>query len=202
MMGNTSHKTDSGVYKSFCVNGINNFEVTEKFDSIYSGQEYKKDGPFVIKKDFPEKTVSVFDVACYILSVIKGKSCTTMKLHKLLYYCQAWSMVWVEKPIFSQKIEAWANGPVIKELFYFHKGLYSIHYSDMSIGNEKALSEPQKSVVDDVLNFYGDKDPQWLIDLTHFEDPWREARKGMDSNERGNRVITLESMQLYYSSLQ
>lgn len=154
-----------------------------------------------ITNEKAETTVSVFDAASYLLSKLTGKSCTTMKLHKLLYYCQAWSMVWNEKPIFGERIEAWSNGPVIIKLFHFHKGSYSIHYNDITNGNEKLLSVDQKQVIDDVVNFYGDKEPQWLIDLTHSEAPWVDARKGLSSKERGNREITLDSMQLYYSGL-
>ena len=53
--------------------------------------------------------IRVFDVAAYILEQ-KG-SMTTMKLQKLVYYSQAWSLVWDEKPLFEEAIEAWANGP-------------------------------------------------------------------------------------------
>ena len=144
--------------------------------------------------------VSVFDVAVYILKRIK--ECSTMKLHKLLYYCQAWSLVWDEKPLFPQKIEAWVNGPVIRELFNYHKGLYSLSQNDLLIGNDDKLSDEQKQNIDDVLDFYGDKSSQWLIDLTHNEAPWINARKGLASNERGSVEIPLDEMQLYYSSLK
>ena len=40
--------------------------------------------------------IQVFDVAAYILQ--KTGSMTTMKLQKLVYYSQAWSLVWDEKP--------------------------------------------------------------------------------------------------------
>ena len=41
-----------------------------------------------------EKTVSVFDVAAYILSQQpKEDPLTAWKLQKLVYYCQAWSLV-------------------------------------------------------------------------------------------------------------
>src|SRR5680860_1872649 len=54
---------------------------------------------------------SVLDVAEYILK--ETGSMTTMKLQKLVYYSQAWSLVWDEKPLFGEPIEAWANdGPV------------------------------------------------------------------------------------------
>ncbi len=56
------------------------------------------------------------DVARYILE-LQGGEVSTMKLQKLMYYSQAWSLVWDEKPLFDAHIEAWANGPVIRELF-------------------------------------------------------------------------------------
>jgi len=139
----------------------------------------------------------VFDVASYIVK--KLKSITTMKLHKLLYYSQAWSLVWDETELFSEKIEAWANGPVVKELFDFHRGQYMIY--NVSIGNANILTTNQKETVDSVIDFYGDKSSQWLIQLTHMEDPWKEARHGLAQNERGNNVISLASMANYYSSL-
>lgn len=61
------------------------------------------------------KMVNVYDVAEFILR--KFGSMTAMKLQKLVYYCQAWSLVWDEKPLFPERIEAWANGPVVRELF-------------------------------------------------------------------------------------
>lgn len=146
-------------------------------------------------------TLSVFDVAAYILSRISGKECSTMKLHKLLYYSQAWSLVWDEKPLFSEKIEAWANGPVIREVFNFHKGLFSISYNDLLIGNDSLLDDEQKATVDSVIKFYGDKSAQWLSDLTHMEEPWIKARTGLGSLERGTREILLDDMCNYYSGL-
>lgn len=144
---------------------------------------------------------SVFDVASYILQKLEGQSCSTMKLHKLLYYTQAWSLVWDESPIFKEKIEAWSNGPVIRDLFYFHKGLYHISFSDMNIGNFSKLSENQIQTIDSVLSFYGDKSAQWLIDLTHMETPWINARKGLEQTAKCNRVIELDDIANYYSSL-
>lgn len=145
----------------------------------------------------PNKTISVFDVASYILK--KTGTLTTMKLHKLLYYAQAWSLVWDEKPLFEEEIEAWANGPVIRNLFSYHKGYYNI--SNIEVGNPNLLSKDQKETIDSVLKFYGDKPSQWLIELTHMEEPWRKARIGLAPTERGNRIISKESLANYYSSL-
>lgn len=141
--------------------------------------------------------VRVFDVAAYILQ--KMKPMTTMKLQKLVYYSQAWSLVWDEKPIFEENIEAWANGPVVRDLFDYHRGMYEI--SAIPIGNPRLLNDVQQETIDAVLEYYGDKSAQWLIELTHMEDPWIQARKGLPRLERGNKVISLDSMAEYYSSL-
>ncbi|GEM_PF-284360 len=150
----------------------------------------------VFKSDFSQ-SVSVFDVAAYILK--KRGPMPTMKLQKLVYYCQVWSLVWDEAPLFKEPIEAWANGPVVKALFSFHKGMYSI--SSVPIGNSDLLSEVQRETIDAVLDFYGDKSSQWLIDLSHGEEPWRRARAGLPDLDRSNREIALDSMAEYYSSL-
>src|SRR3990172_10955683 len=112
----------------------------------------------------------VQDVAAYILE--KKHSMTAMKLQKLVYYCQAWSLVWDEKPLFKEQIEAWANGPVVKELFAYHGGMFQV--SSVSIGNPDLLNNEQKDTINAVIDYYGSKPSQWLIDLSHMEEPWKK----------------------------
>lgn len=153
------------------------------------------------RKIQPQGTVNVYDVAAYILSKFKA-GCTTMKLHKLLYYCQAWSLVWDEKPLFNDPIEAWANGPVVRTLYNMHKGVFVITYNQLALGNKDALTQSQKETVNAVLDYYGKFSSQYLVELTHAEDPWKQARKGLMPQERGNNIIPLSSMAEYYSSLK
>lgn len=140
---------------------------------------------------------TVFDVAVYILE--KLTTVTAMKLQKLVYYAQAWSLVWDEQEIFSEPIEAWANGPVCPDLYEAHKGQF--HISSLSIGDAKKLTASEKETIDKVLEFYSDKSSQWLSNLTHQEDPWINARKGLAPGQRGNRVIPHDSMAEYYEGL-
>ena len=67
---------------------------------------------------------SVFDVAKYVLE--HTGQITTMKLQKLVYYCQAWSLAWDGKPLFPEEFRAWANGPVCKELYERHRGQFVV----------------------------------------------------------------------------
>jgi len=147
-----------------------------------------------------DKPVSVLDVAAYIISKQpEGNPLTAWKLQKLVYYAQAWSLVWNEQPLFKEPIFAWANGPVVKELYKQHKGQFSVPQIDN--GHPDNLSERQKDSIDRVLDAYGDKTAQWLSDLTHTEQPWIEARSGLEPGERGEIEINLAAMHEYYSSI-
>jgi uncharacterized phage-associated protein len=136
---------------------------------------------------------SVLDVAAYILK--KHGPMTAMKLQKLIYYSQAWSIAWDDEEIFPEEIEAWKDGPVVRKLWDAHRGQYRVE--KIEGGNPDALSVSQKESVDIVLGFYGDKSAQWLSDLTHLESPWRNAWSRQQSG-----LISKEALAEYYSSIE
>lgn len=140
---------------------------------------------------------SVFDVAAYILE--RQGPMTTWKLQKLVYYSQAWSLVWDDDVLFPEEIEAWANGPVVRELYDVHRGKYRV--SCQGKGDPDTLTDVQRETIDAVLGFYGDKSPQWLSDLTHMEDPWQSARRNVPEGLRGDSIIPKEDLAEYYASL-
>lgn len=143
---------------------------------------------------------NVFDVTTYILDC-KGPM-SAMKAQKLAYYAQAWSLVWDDTPLFENRIEAWANGPVVRDLYNAHRGIFTVsskEFVHLAIGD---MSESQRETIDAVLEAYGNRSAQWLSDQTHAEAPWKIAREGIGDGERGEREISLESMAEYYSSLQ
>jgi uncharacterized phage-associated protein len=139
---------------------------------------------------------SVHDVAAYILK--KQGPMTAMKLQKLLYYCQAWSLVWDDKPLFRARVEAWANGPVIPQVYARHRGMFEIEEWD---GDPEALSDSERETVDAVLDYYGKQSSLVLSQLTHNERPWLEARRGLAPGDRGDQEITHAAMAEYYGSL-
>lgn len=140
-----------------------------------------------------------FDVAKYILE--KQGEISAMKLQKLVYYAQAWTLTWDETPLFHEPIQAWVNGPVVVELYEHHHGKFRLKSSDVTLGDSAHLNETQKDNINRVLAYYGDKNPQWLSDLTHLEDPWMKARRGLPSDARGNSEISLADILEYYSSI-
>ena len=137
------------------------------------------------------------DVAAYVLKRRGPRS--AMKLEKLVYYCQAWSLVWDDRPLFEDRIEAWANGPVVPVLYEKHRGQFAL--TDWPGGDPTALDDTAVETIDVVLDSYASHNAQALSDLTHREAPWRDARIGLAEGDRGGREVTQASMMEYYSSL-
>ena len=140
--------------------------------------------------------VRVVDVADHILDTL-GRL-TAMKLQKLVYYAQAWSLAWTDRPLFGEPIEAWTNGPVVPDLYALHRSEFWV---DAVGGDRSALSDQQRAIVDTVLATYGKVSAQALVDLTHGEEPWRRARVGLEPGSRGNVVIGWRLMRDYYRDL-
>jgi len=143
-------------------------------------------------------SVRAIDAADYILEQY-GKM-SAMKLQKLVYYSQAWHLVWKDTPLFDEEVQAWANGPVVPELFTLHQGFFQLEPGFFR-GNAARILEDSKDVITRVLAFYGPKDAQWLSELSHMEDPWKLAREGITDGERCGNVISHEKMAEYYSSI-
>lgn len=143
------------------------------------------------------RMASGFDIAAYILD--RQGPMSTWKLQKLVYYSQAWSLVWDDDVLFPEEFEARANGPVARELYTAHRGQYRV--SQLDRGSPEVLSEIQQETVGAVLKFYGDKSPQWLSDLTHMQAPWQDAGRGILDGVRRETVISKESLAEYNGSL-
>ena len=119
---------------------------------------------------------------------------STWKLQKLCYYAQAWSLAWTEKSLFDEDFEAWANGPVCRELFYAHKGKFVVEESDLICGSIDNLSEDAIDTINVILRDYGNMAPFELRELSHSEEPWIIARNGLPEGAKCSTVIEKSNM--------
>lgn len=143
--------------------------------------------------------VSVFDVAEYVLSETGYVS--TMKLQKLVFYSQAYSLAAFGEPLFSDDFEAWVNGPVCPQLFRAHRGLFVIGRGELCAeGHPDKVVGNQAACVKHVLSALGQLNGQQLSELTHAESPWRAARSGCADGDRCSNVITKQAIRDYYAS--
>jgi len=141
---------------------------------------------------------SVFDVASYILSkadLDEGDGITHLKLQKLVYYAQGFSVVLLGRPLFPETIEAWTHGPVVPELYnkYRHFGPNVI--SQTQGGTPDNLTTEEKTLIDDVFSVYGEYSASKLRNLTHNETPWMEAENKEDV------TISIDSLRSFFPSL-
>ena len=163
------------------------------------------------------QTVAIEDFAKYVgLSLLsKGYSVSPLKLQKMLYYAQAWHMVFFgrENTLFADVPQAWVNGPVYPVIFNAYKdkvvGMCD-HLSVKDFGEEDAcygleivarrlnLSAEQTELTESVINFYGSKTQNQLVLFTHAEKPWTEKREGLQPYEKSTEALSLDTMYQYY----
>ena len=140
-------------------------------------------------------------VADYIIRFCHehGDLVTNLKLQKLIYYAQAWYLALYDKPLFDEELQAWISGPVQPELYERFK-----HYQWNPIKEHPDKVEFPKEIEEhilEVLEVFGKYQAYYLERMTHNEDPWRNARRGIAIDEHSTNVISKKDMQEYYKTL-
>jgi uncharacterized phage-associated protein len=143
------------------------------------------------------------DVTDYIImKMSEGRPLNVLKLHKLVYYVQAWNLAFKHRRLFEGNFQAWVHGPVSRTLYdrYSEKSMYSlVSVSDIAVGfSPDRLTEDERAHIDAVLEVYGDLAGYQLEDMTHREDPWLEARGSLPATARSEAVISDQTMARYY----
>lgn len=132
-----------------------------------------------------------------------GSAPTMMKLHKLLYYAQAWHLAIHDSPLFNEDFEAWVHGPVHRgtfERFKEERSLYdTVEDGDYS-KDYSTLSRKTLEHLDNVLEIYGGYSGTQLEQISHRESPWIEARKPYKPWETCTNTISNDLMKAYYRS--
>jgi uncharacterized phage-associated protein len=144
---------------------------------------------------------SALDIAKWIVAGIDrdaGESITPLKLQKLLYYVQAWALVFRQKPIFDEDFQAWAHGPVVDSVYQEYR---EHGWNGIPPGNCPEIDSEIAAHIDSVMDAYGDFSAKQLESMTHQEDPWRIARGGLPVAARSSAVISKKSMKDFYSDL-
>ena len=146
---------------------------------------------------------SALDVAKYYLCLVDreaGDTISNLKLQKLVYYAQAWSLVLRGEPLYDEQIQAWMHGPVVPVVYYSYRkhGSSSIPHPTDFDGIE-TFSSDEIEVLDEVWRAYGDLSGTALRNLTHQETPWLKARVGLEEGDASDRPIDLQEMKEYYS---
>ncbi len=125
---------------------------------------------------------------------------THLRLQKLLYYVQGWSLALRGEAMFEGRIEAWPHGPVVRPVY----GAFAKYGSEPippAEGDEEGsdLTEDDTDLIGSVwesLKGYSASGLRWK---THQESPWVDARRGLGDAESSNHEITQESIRAYFT---
>ena len=144
---------------------------------------------------------NVFDVANYILlqqDEDAGDTISNLKLQKLVYYCQGFTLAITGTPLFPESIQAWEHGPVVEPLYHQYKEFKSsaIPMPDIDEDEVKSkFSDAQIEIINEVCDVYGQYSAWKLRNFTHDEEPWIN-RYGKNLNTISHDELTVFFKQL------
>lgn len=123
---------------------------------------------------------SAITIADEILKAAKKQSIslTPMQLMKLVYIAHGWSLVVMNRDLFTDRIEAWKYGPVIPNLYQATKrfGRNAIPMNLIDETENPNIDPSVRSFLEDVVRKYGHLSGIQLSNLTHLSGtPWHEV---------------------------
>jgi uncharacterized phage-associated protein len=155
-------------------------------------------------------------IANYFLELAnqQGKTIDPMAIQKLVYFAHGWNLAIFDTPLITDRIQAWAYGPVIRSLYGEFKEFgngpitrpaRSAEFKDRKVMiripsindcHDSANYEVTRSILNRVWEVYGGFSAIQLSNMTHEDgSPWSIAR--MDNKE----IIDDEVIKRYFSAL-
>lgn len=125
-----------------------------------------------------------------------------IKLQKLLYYSQAMNLAVNEKPLFDNTIEAWKNGPVVRDIYreYRYNQLAERAAIEDEVTESDFIATNNTARILQIINgIYGNQSSDKLIELTHKEKPWHDLKDQALRQE--NPVISINAIKEFYTSM-
>jgi uncharacterized phage-associated protein len=142
------------------------------------------------------------DIASFLLQLSAGEDepdpLTHLRLQKLMYYVQAWSLALRNKPAFTGRIEAWAHGPVVKDLYALLANFGNQPLPPDAVKNASQLSKEDAEFVVSVWDAYKQFSATALRQMTHSEFPWIQARGTCGPADRCDTEIAHTDMRAHF----
>lgn len=140
-----------------------------------------------------QQASGIFQLARAFLSI---ESMTNKKLQKLCYYAKAWYLALNDENLIPEQFQAWVHGAVQPELYKKYRD-----YGFSNIPQETDTSDIPETYMGfarEVFSVYGSYTGDQLEYINHREDPWIDARKGLEPWENSTNIISEDSMKKYY----
>lgn len=139
--------------------------------------------------------LTAFDVAEFFLSPIveeESEPITHLKLQKLLYYAQGYSLALLHRPMFADKVERWQHGPVVGSVYARYK-TYGSQLLPAAFAEPEKFQDDELAVLRLVRREKGQYSAWKLREDTHNEYPWLSTSHGAE--------ISQDVMRDFFSSI-
>lgn len=133
--------------------------------------------------------ITAATVANHLLSIAKEESVplTPLKLMKLVYLCEGWSLALRKDSLIREEVEAWQYGPVIPALYHVIKS-YRASPVEQVGSSVESMDAEQKDLIASVYAAYKHLTGIQLSDLTHQPGtPWSQS---FSKNSRNTTIPT------------
>ncbi len=143
---------------------------------------------------------SVIDsIALYVLN--SRYEITNMSLQKLLYYIEGFVQALLGEQVFDNRCEAWMFGPVYPDMYEKYKSFGSSLIQVDKIDLSGEIDDSVRKVIDHVLSLFAIYNGVTLKDLSHAEEPWKNAHAGYGEKEHCEEIITHDAIKQYFSCM-
>lgn len=156
---------------------------------------------------------NVLDVCRHVINYSDDIDCgiSNLKLQKILYFIQAYFLINTpdNRACFHEPIEAWDFGPVVPVAYHEYKAYGATNIpriteyavidetnlwnSEMVEYSDNVISCEDKDMMNEVVKAFEDYSASDLVELTHAQDPWKDAYVPRMNNE-----ITLEAIREFF----
>lgn len=155
---------------------------------------------------------SVLDVCRHTINYSNDKEygISNLKLQKVLYFIQAYFLISASEQCFKERIEAWDFGPVVPEayreykqfgssnipkiLYYVERDYSDFWNSKVKSYNDDVIIDGDKKRIEAVVDRFADYSATDLVEITHNQDPWKNAYIPFRNNE-----ITPKAIKEYFN---
>lgn len=153
----------------------------------------------------PIPTIPAVDVARLIIHLAaqepECERLTPLRVQKLLYYVQGWSLATRGRPLFTERIEAWKNGPVVRAVWQQFRDHGNATIPIDHVEPLSGVPDTDQRLVESVWAGYRMHSASELWRMTHAESPWRRARGGLPEDAPGRGEVTHAMLREHFDLL-
>lgn len=113
---------------------------------------------------------------------------TNLRLQKLLYYAQGWSLAMRGRALFGDPIEAWNLGPVVPSVYHRYRRFGGRAINDGETDTRPLVDRETFGFVERIWRTHRQHSAWALVDMTHRESPWADADRGPEGTDRGVEI--------------